>query len=418
MAHLAPNAAIFSPSVARAAASAAKDWSFVDSWLQRKFPGRGPPPFERNPDTLRALLALALANEAADEERALLARLESDTLNQLRAREQQGKDEADDNDDDEEEEELNRSRRRSTGPKATTTTNKNPDKDNDDDVLGSARDAILTALEDALPREGQIALTALATLALQTGHVAPTASALGAELASLSAQSMALEQAVSRVEALAAYIEREVAATARLAAELRPQSPRRNGSGDNGSSGSDDDDDDDDAASNGVPGIPPLRTPIKQPAPGARTPARPAKTPRPHTGYHPPTDLSIQNLSLQRHIKALSARIPELRDRAAALARSFTAAIPTTATHAAGTGPSPTIQEVRALEEAYLELLAQKRSLDDKLKEFAGLPPDAGRARQEVEALRGELRRMTERRDEAFEGLVERESPRRVRRGR
>ncbi|KAL1844102.1 hypothetical protein VTJ49DRAFT_4954 [Mycothermus thermophilus] len=390
MAHLPPNAAIFSPSVARAAASTAKDWSFVDAWLQRKFPGRGPPPFERNQDTLRVLLALASANEAADEERALLARLESATLDQLRAREQQGEDEDD---------ELDRSRRQSTGLGSIATASSD-----DEDVLGSARDAILTALEEALTREGQIALTAMASLALQIGHPFPTASALGAELASLSAQSMALEQAVSRVEALAAYIEREAAATARLAAELSPPSPHRHHDDDDDSfDGSDDQE-------HTIHSINP-RTPIKQP-PG--TP-KPPKTPRQPAGYHPPSDLSIQNLSLQRHIKTLSTRIPELRDRAAALARSFTTTIPT---NTAGTGPSPTIQEVRALEEAYLELLSQKRTLDTKLREFAGLPPDAGRARQELEALRGELRRVTERRDEVFEGLVERESPRRVRKGR
>jgi HAUS augmin-like complex subunit 1 len=143
MAHLPPNAAIFSPSVARAAASAAKDWSYVDTWLQRKFPGRGPPPFERNVDTLRALLALASANEAADEERALIARLEADTLQQLRAQEQPH----------------------------------NQDE-NDNNTLQSAREAILTSLEAALTREGQTALTAMASLAVQTNTPLPTPTTL------------------------------------------------------------------------------------------------------------------------------------------------------------------------------------------------------------------------------------------------
>ena len=43
---------------------------------------------------------------------------------------------------------------------------------------------------------------------------------------------------------------------------------------------------------------------------------------------------------------------------------------------------------------------------------FAGLPPDVELARQEVEGLREELRGLVARRDEVFEGLVERETPR------
>ena len=127
MAHLPPSAAIFSPSVARAAASAAKDWSYVDTWLQRKFPGRGPPPFERNADTLRVLLSLASANEAADEERALLARLEAETLEQLRAHEQ---------------------------------SQQEPQSEDSPEVTHqSAREAILASLETSLTRDGQTALT-------------------------------------------------------------------------------------------------------------------------------------------------------------------------------------------------------------------------------------------------------------------
>ncbi len=80
MAHIPPSTAIFSPSVARLAASTAKDWNYVDSWLSSKLHGRTPPPFERNPDTLKALLALAALNEAADEERDLLARVDAAAL--------------------------------------------------------------------------------------------------------------------------------------------------------------------------------------------------------------------------------------------------------------------------------------------------------------------------------------------------
>jgi HAUS augmin-like complex subunit 1 len=65
-------AAIFSPSVARQAASVARDWNYVDSWLSFRL-GHRVATFERNPDTLRLLHALASCNESADEERTAMA---------------------------------------------------------------------------------------------------------------------------------------------------------------------------------------------------------------------------------------------------------------------------------------------------------------------------------------------------------
>ncbi|GAB1317261.1 HAUS augmin-like complex subunit 1 [Madurella fahalii] len=346
MAHLPPNAAIFSPSVARAAASAAKDWSYVDGWLSRKFP-HGPPPFERNADTLRALLALASVNEAADEERALIARLEAEALSQLRAHEESQEDNNSNN---------------TTSP------------------LDDAREAILTALESSLTREGQTALDAMSALALQSGMANPTPSALGPSLIDLSTQSSRLDQALSRLSILTAYITREAQTTSHLSDELRPPSPthhhhhHHHPSYKEGIEAEDDSDDDGDASD---------------------------ENPGPYRGYHPPASLALQNLSTQRRIKTLSARIPELQDKAAALAKSL-----------GGKPPSPSIEQVRREEEAYLALLAQKRDLDAQVRAFQGLPPDTDQARHELESLRSELRRMTIKRDEVFEGLVERESPR------
>ncbi|OAA49528.1 hypothetical protein NOR_01451 [Metarhizium rileyi] len=72
--------AIFSPSMARIAASTAKDWSYIDSWLAFKCPeNRDILNFERNPATLKALLAVASINERADEGCQLLANAESVT---------------------------------------------------------------------------------------------------------------------------------------------------------------------------------------------------------------------------------------------------------------------------------------------------------------------------------------------------
>ncbi|KAK4124174.1 hypothetical protein N657DRAFT_644375 [Parathielavia appendiculata] len=362
MAHLPPNAAIFSPSVARAAASAAKDWSYVDTWLQRKFPGRGPPPFERNPDTLRVLLALASANEAADEEQALIARLEAQTLEQLRAHERSQQDD----------------------------NTQNPTENPPTITLQSAREAILTSLETSLTRDGQTALTAMATLALQTGTPLPTPSALGSELLSLSTQAAAIEQATARIDTLTAYLTREAEATAQLAHELRVPSP----SDDHHHPSLEKETEDiDDAAAVHSSNNEPKRT-----------------------GYHPPPNLSLQNLSTQRRIKHLqSTCLPELRDKVAALAAKSSSVHPSASSFSSSpsssSSSSPSIGQVRQEEEAYLSLLAEKKSLDAAVRAFAGLPPDTEQARKQLETLRAELRRMVVRRDEVFEGLVERESP-------
>jgi HAUS augmin-like complex subunit 1 len=77
--------ALFSPSKARALTAQAKDWNYVDTWLSAKYAPKSAPPFERNADTLKALLALAAWNEAADEKRDLMGKLEVDALKDLQA---------------------------------------------------------------------------------------------------------------------------------------------------------------------------------------------------------------------------------------------------------------------------------------------------------------------------------------------
>ncbi|EJT75283.1 hypothetical protein GGTG_05220 [Gaeumannomyces tritici R3-111a-1] len=220
MSRLPHDAAIFSPSVARAAASAAKDWSYVDAWLASRFRGRpAPPRFERNADTLRALLALAALNESADEQRDLLAAVEADALAEL---------------------------------EAAATGHDGGERDPPDAAtdLASVRRDLLSALAAGLTRDGRASLDAMA---------AASAAAAGGRL------------------------------------------------------------------------------------------------------------------------------------------------------------PDPTVEQVRAEEEAYLELLHRKRALDARLRAFEGLPPDAAMARRELEARRDVLRRLTQRRDAVFEGLVERETPRKPR---
>lgn len=77
--------ALFSPSKARAQQAQAKDWAAVDAWLARKYaPAKRPPIFERNEDTLQALLTLATLNESADEQRALVDRVHKAALQSLK----------------------------------------------------------------------------------------------------------------------------------------------------------------------------------------------------------------------------------------------------------------------------------------------------------------------------------------------
>lgn len=74
--------ALFSPSKARAQQAQAKDWNAVESWLARRY-GSRLPAFERNDDTLQALLSLANLNENADEQRSQVERIQKAALQTL-----------------------------------------------------------------------------------------------------------------------------------------------------------------------------------------------------------------------------------------------------------------------------------------------------------------------------------------------
>ncbi|KAI0118120.1 hypothetical protein F4776DRAFT_267334 [Hypoxylon sp. NC0597] len=327
MAHLAPlnttsQAAIFSPSVARAAASTAKDWSYVDSWLRSKYAGssinRGrPPSFERNPETLKALLALVAANEATDEDREQLARVEEAALAEVQASER--------------EQEAKRQRveaERQQGEAGSVAV--------DGELLASD---LLEAIESNLSKDGKAALDAMASMAVDLGVAYPTPETLGAKFVELQGRALELEDSIERVNLLQRYLDRESARMESFLEEL-------------------------------------------------------------HHGeaYQPAPDLAKQNLELQRKIKGMTARIPELKQQVISLEKTVGL-------------PRLTVEDVRKEEEAYLELLARKKDLDAQVKAFAGLPPDIEAARLELEALRTELRDATEQRDENFEKLVERESP-------
>ncbi|KAH8904597.1 hypothetical protein BR93DRAFT_930048 [Coniochaeta sp. PMI_546] len=297
MAHLQKQAAIFSPSVARAAASAAKDWNAVDSWLASHL-GHAPPPFERNADTLRVLLALVSANESADEERDVLCRLEADALAEIKAAEEA-----------------------------------RPQNDGD---LDSAREDILSLIESSLPREARQALNALSSSAVELGLSGNVdAVTIGQRLASLQAEIFTLSQGADRVAVLRRYIESELDRMGDAVREMR-----------DGES------------------------------------------------YRPPADLAKQNLEIQRRVKAAAAALPKTKKSDGTREDALTA------------------EQVREEEKEFLTLLTRRNELDEQIRSFQGLSPDPDAARRELESLRDDLRQVTSRRDAVFEGLVERETPR------
>jgi len=79
-------AGLFSPSKARQQEAQAKDWLYVDEWLRQQYAPRRAPTFERNDDTLQALMNLVAANERADEQRSLVDSLEQAALDEAKER--------------------------------------------------------------------------------------------------------------------------------------------------------------------------------------------------------------------------------------------------------------------------------------------------------------------------------------------
>ncbi|KAH7029378.1 uncharacterized protein B0I36DRAFT_244680 [Microdochium trichocladiopsis] len=311
---------IFSPSVARAAASTAKDWAYVDSWLKQKYSTTAVPPFERNAETLRMLLALVAANEAADEDRDQLARAEEAALQEVRS---------------------------ATAAKETVVED------------------LLCAIEDNLTKEGRAALDSMAGMAVELGVAAGsdhpntesgiTPELLAARFIELQASAVEVDRATARVEVLHEYVRHETARLAELMGSMHGQ--HVTGSADEN-----------------------------------------------ETNVYA-LDPEMARLNTDTHIKItkMEGQLPQLEQQVTALNKMSQM-------------PTVTVDEVKEDEDEYLRVLARKKDLDAQLKAFAGLPPDVDAARAELENLRNELRSLTDRRDNNFERLVERESPAKPRR--
>ena len=292
MAHLSPSA-IFSPSVARQQLAAAKDWNYIDAWLSQRFSGKTPP-FERNNDTLKSLLALAALNESADEERELLARVETKALADLEAKE-----------------------------------------------AADSNAELRHSIQESLTREGQASLETLSGLSVALNQAIPDTEKMGRGIIDLQVAAYDLEQVSERVSVLENHLEKELERINQLVEELQSDA------------------------------------------------------------YQPPADLTKQTIDYQRKTKVLAAKLPELREKVASFSADSNSKI--------------TIQDVKAEEEKFKVLMATVRDLEAQVKSYHGLPQDTDLARLELESLRVELRDLSRQRDAMFEGLVERETPRKPR---
>lgn len=158
---------LLSPAKARQQAVQAKDWAYVNSWLSRQYAPKPVPHFERNEDTLRTLLALAAANDTADEEATLLHRAREETVREYKAREDS-------------EEEMKR--------------------------------VLLDEMEACLDENGSRDLDDLAETTAALGTLSAENTDLGQSIIELTKDEFDARGQVSRVEMLHKYLERELAA--------------------------------------------------------------------------------------------------------------------------------------------------------------------------------------------------------------
>ncbi|KAL7784121.1 hypothetical protein V8C37DRAFT_396234 [Trichoderma ceciliae] len=183
------SAAIFSPSVARIAASTARDWSYVDAWLASKSPAwkTSLPSFERNQETLKALLALVSLNEAADDQRRLLARVDATAL------------------------------------QGFSTAHDKPEPGTSPNGITLTKGHLLDAIEHSLPKEGMSALTVLTTVASEAATASPDPDHLGNLMLRLQGTIYGAEQTAARVDAFERQIQREAEAAEELVHTLQSE---------------------------------------------------------------------------------------------------------------------------------------------------------------------------------------------------
>ncbi|RPA98969.1 hypothetical protein L873DRAFT_1685755 [Choiromyces venosus 120613-1] len=159
-------AKVFSPSAAKHQTHLAKEWAYVDQWLAARYHPKPVPKFERNPDTLKALVALASANEAADEERALETKVKEKALAELKARDQ---------------------------------------------AASENEESVLITLEENLTPEGTRALNSIALLSVALGSTSTDTQKLAKNLIDLTKEEFELKYQSLRIEALHKHLQKDLA---------------------------------------------------------------------------------------------------------------------------------------------------------------------------------------------------------------
>lgn len=168
---------LISPSKARRDAARARDWSYVTSWLAKKYAPHPVPRFEHNEEVLQSLLALMAANDDADAEAELRYRAE--------------------------EEELGRFEKGQGGA-------------GDDPVH-----ELLGKVEESLNEKGKEALRDLAETSVVLGTLKTDVATLGARMVEVTRDEFDAAQRLSSVEVVQAYLEREIALLKHGMASLR-----------------------------------------------------------------------------------------------------------------------------------------------------------------------------------------------------
>ncbi|KZF21939.1 hypothetical protein L228DRAFT_269382 [Xylona heveae TC161] len=169
--------AIFSPSQARQQLAQARDWSYIDDWLAKMYGAQSIPTFERNTDTLKALLALAAVNESAEEEKELVRRLECTVLGEV------------------------------------------------DETAEPGQDIeLLLSLHENLSRDGSDSLDAMASAGLKLGSLDPTPESLAGDIFELNRLEFDMEQHALRMHSIHTRLELELSRLEREIAKFQNDS--------------------------------------------------------------------------------------------------------------------------------------------------------------------------------------------------
>ncbi|KAJ5679705.1 hypothetical protein N7462_007949 [Penicillium macrosclerotiorum] len=163
---------LVSPTKARQAAIQAKDWAYVNSWLTRQYASKPVPQFERNEDTLRALLTLAAANDSADEEVTLQNNARKESLQTYKLQKEAER----------------------------------------NDIHERQRNEILDELEMCLDDRGKHDLNDLANSAVILGNTLdPEPEGLGLSIVELTAEEFDIQDQVTKVDTVHRYLQQELA---------------------------------------------------------------------------------------------------------------------------------------------------------------------------------------------------------------